>query len=472
MAVYSKHPASAPPSPPVREKTGHLLLRGWCIFVLFMSLSGVAWVHAFGAPVAGAITIAGGVLSAVLWFVVRPPVQWRRLPWFVVGYVAWATLSLLWSAWPSTSALLLLLLYITTLQALFIGSVLTWRELVRAVASALKWVMALSLLFELWVSVFVGAPILPGFVVEKADDPIEYWSRDNLFDFPERIQGIMGNANLLAPVALLAIVVFAIRFASRAPRRALLIGWVVLSGFMFVRASSATSYLAAAAVAVVLVTVLLMRRASRPGERTKYYVAYAVVGVGGLLSLWLLRDTIFTALGRSADLTGRERIWADVLARASERPWAGWGFATPWAPWDPAFDEWIIDHGQTVMQAHNMWIDVAMQLGIIGVVLLALMYLAFVWRSWFFAVDRPRWDLRADRPYSPVTLLPTLVGAIVIVQGFAESTPLLLWGWLFVVMLGAKIKQSPHVGVGPAEQSAAIERGDAVERDEPAKQGA
>ncbi len=111
-----------------------------------------------------------------------------------------------------------------------------------------------------------------------------------------------------------------------------------------------------------------------------------------------------------------------------------------------------------------MWVDVSMQLGIIGVVLLALLYFAFVWRSWFFAVDRPRWDLRDDRPYSALTLLPTLVGAILLVQGLAESSPLLLWGWLFVVMLGAKIKQSPHVGVGPAEQSAAIERG------EPAKQ--
>ena len=66
---------------------------------------------------------------------------------------------------------------------------------------------------------------------------------------------------------------------------------------------------------------------------------------------------------------------------------------------------------------------------------MGMLYLAFVWRSWFFAVDRPRWDLRADRPYSPLTLLPTLVGAILLVQGFAESSPLLLWGWLFVVML-------------------------------------
>ncbi|GAB2841973.1 O-antigen ligase family protein [Microbacterium insulae] len=459
MAVHSKHPASAPPAPPVREKTGHLMLRGWCIFVMFMALSGTAWVHAFGEPIAAAITIAGGVLSVILWIVVRPPFQWRRLPWFVVAFVALATLSLLWSAWPQTTALTLLLLWITTIQALFVGSVLTWRELVRAAASALKWVMALSLLFEVWVAVFVQAPLLPGFVVGQADDPIEYWSRNNLFD-GERLQGIMGNANLLAPVALLAIIVFGIRIALRAPRRTLLWGWIGLSAFLFFRASSATAYVAAAGVVVVLATVLLMRRARRPHERTKYYVAYAVVGIGGLAALFLLRDAIFTALGRSADLTGREEIWEAVLARAAERPWFGWGYATPWAPWDPAFDGWIIDHGQTVLQAHNMWVDIRMQLGIVGVVATALVYLAFVWRSWFFAVDRPRWDLRADRPYSPITLLPTLVGAIVLVQGLAESTPLLLWGWMFVVMLGAKIKQSPHVGEGPAEQTLAIERGE------------
>ena len=40
-----------------------------------------------------------------------------------------------------------------------------------------------------------------------------------------------------------------------------------------------------------------------------------------------------------------------------------------------------------------------------------------------------------------------------------------LWGWLFLVMLGAKIKQAPHIGVGPAEQSLAIERGEPTQRE-------
>lgn len=465
MAVHSKHPASAPPTAPVREKTGHLLLRGWCILVLVLALGGTAWVNAFGETVAAVGAIASGILSVILWIIVRPPVQWRRLPWFAVAYVAWATASLLWSAWPGTTALTLLLLYITTVQALFVGTVLTWAELVRAVASALKWVIGLSLAFELWVSLFIGGPLLPGFIVpsEPAADPILYWSRDNLFD-GGRIQGIMGNANLLGSVALLAVIVFAVRLGARAPRRVTLWIWIAVSAYLLVRSSSATAFVAGAMVVVVLVTALLMRRARRPGERTRYYIAYAVIAIGGGITLWTLRETIFGALGRDSDLTGREQIWEQVLARANEHPVIGWGFATPWLPSDPAFDRWIVDHGQTVMQAHNVWVDVYLQLGAIGVALLGLVYLAFVWRAWFFAVDRPRWDLRADRPYSALTLLPTLVGAVVLVQGFAESTPLLLWGWMFVVMFGAKIKQSPHVGVGPAEQSAAIERG------EPAKQ--
>ena len=169
-------------------------------------------------------------------------------------------------------------------------------------------------------------------------------------------------------------------------------------------------------------------------------------------------------LGRSSDLTGRERIWQAVLERAVQQPLIGWGYSTPWIATDPAFDEWIVDHGQTVMQAHNMWVDVFLQLGLIGVFLMGVLYLAFIWRSWFFAVDRPRWDLRADRPYSPLTLLPTLVGAVLLVQGLAESSPLLLWGWLFVVMLAFKIKQSPHIGEGAAEMRIAIERGELTTR--------
>ncbi|WP_460774834.1 O-antigen ligase family protein [Microbacterium sp. GXF7504] len=464
MAVHTQHPAWPVPTAPERERTAHLLLRAWCVFVLFLGVTGVAWVLAFGAVAAGAVAITAGIVSSVVWLVVRPPLNGRRLPWFVLAYVLWAGLSVLWSAWPGATVPTWLLLAVTTLQGLFVAAVLTWRELVASIASALKWALGLSLVFELAVSLFVQAPLLPGFRLRAPDatyDPIEYWSRDNLFD-GGRIQGLFGNANLLAAVAVLALIVFAVRFAAGAPRRVLLVGWMLLAVFLLVRAGSATAYLSALAVLVVLGTVLLMRTVEHAGGRTKYYLLYALVGLGGAAALWFGRDAIFTALGRSADLTGRERIWDAVLERASQHPVVGWGYSTPWLTSDPAFDGWIVDHGVSVQQAHNMWLDVFLQLGAVGLVLVVGIYLSFIWRSWFFAIDRPRWDLRADRPYSPLTLLPTLLATLLLVQGVTESGPLLLWGWMLVVALGTKITQAPLVGVGPAEQSVALERGDAV----------
>lgn len=465
MVAISSHAVSAPPAAPVRQATGHLLLRGWCILVLASALAGTSWLMLVGVTGSAIALAVIGVVSVALWFVVRPDVQWRRLPWFAVGYLLWAVCSLAWSAYPSATATTLALLAVTTASGLLVGAVLTWREIVQALASALKWILALSLLFELWVSLVWGGPILPQFVRPDGPvpDPIVLWSRDNLID-GGRIQGIFGNANPLAYAALLGMIVFAVQFAARAPRRLLLVAWFALAAFLFTRAASATASVAALLVLVVLATVLLMRRTTRPGQRTRYYVGYAVVGLGGLAAAWIWRDALFGALGRSSDLTGREHIWQAVGERIAERPVVGWGFSTPWMPNDPFFDGWIVDHGETVMQAHNMWIDVALQLGVVGVVLIALVLLAFVWRSWFFAVDRPRWDLVADRPYSPLTLLPTLFGAVLLVQGLAESAPLLNWGWMLLVLFAFKIKQAPLIGRGPSEQRLIGEQGERVAR--------
>lgn len=105
-----------------------------------------------------------------------------------------------------------------------------------------------------------------------------------------------------------------------------------------------------------------------------------------------------------------------------------------------------------------------MQLGVLGLVLMAVAYLSLLWRAWFFAADRPRWDLRADRPYSPLTLLPVLFTVVLLVQGLAESTPIMLWGWLMLVLFSFKIKAVPLVGVGLSERARVTERGGEARR--------
>lgn len=469
MAQYTKHPVAALPTAPERESTGHLLLRGYVIAVLFVGFAHSAVYNLLG-EIGAAIVLA--LFSAATLAIGVPmlarnrpqPFRWRRLPWAAVGYTALALLSVAWSQWRVPTVATGMLLAAVTVNGLFIAHVLTWHEIVRALSSAFKWILGLSLALELWVSLVLHGPLLPNFADIPAGkiDPQWYWVRDNLFD-GGRIQGILGNANLLGIVSLFALITFGVLFAAKARWRTTLALWMILAAYFLFRTASATALACAGAAAVVLVVALLMRRAASPTARTRIYVV--AIGSTAVLALavWLLREPLLGLLGRSADLTGRSnKIWAAVLERVGAHPIIGNGFSSPWVPTDPAFDGWIVDHGITVFHAHNMWLDVLLQLGVLGLVLMAVAYGSLLWRSWFFAVDRPRWDLDAHRPYSPLTLLPSLYTVVLLVQGLTESTPIMLWGWLLLVLLSFKLKSVPLVGVG--ERDLVFERGTATRR--------
>ncbi|MFK4762940.1 O-antigen ligase family protein [Microbacterium sp. ZW T5_45] len=459
MAQYTKHPVAAPPTAPPRESTGHLLLRGYVILVLFLVFAHSAVYNLLGED--GAAAVIGVFLLATLGIGVPllarshpQPFAWRRLPWAAVGYTALALLSLAWSQWRSATIITWLLLATVTVTGLFVAHVLTWREIVRALASAFKWILGLSLALELWVSLVIRGPLLPNFFdrPEGKVDAQWYWVRDNLFD-GGRIQGIVGNANVLGIISLFALLTFGVLFAARARWRTTLALWMLLAAYFLYRTSSATVLVCAAAAAVVLAAALLMRRAEAPRSRRGLYALFLGGGALAAVAFWVFQAQLFALVGRESDLTGRsDKIWAKVLERAAEHPIFGNGFSSPWVPTDPAFDRWIEDHGITVFHAHNMWLDVLMQLGAVGVVAMAIAYGSLLWRSWFFAVDRPRWDLRGDREFSPLSLLPVLFTVVLLVQGLTESTPIMLWGWLLLILLSFKLKSTPLIGVGEREQ--------------------
>ncbi|MFP3394221.1 hypothetical protein SB782_36200, partial [Brevibacillus sp. SIMBA_076] len=65
------------------------------------------------------------------------------------------------------------------------------------------------------------------------------------------IQGIVGNSNLRAMIALLSIIVFAIQLADRTVRRGSSASWLVVAVLTLALTRSATVIAAAIAVAVV-----------------------------------------------------------------------------------------------------------------------------------------------------------------------------------------------------------------------------
>lgn len=423
---------------PVRSR---FAVRALASLLLFTAIAGQFWRNLLGWWGWGALALFVVAAAVVALVRLRPDWSWRRMPKSLWLFVGFSVLSLAWSFYPGATAIGIAAQLSATASALFLGLCLSWVEFLRTFGVALRWVLGLSLLFEVYVAGVVGGPILPFFTDYDGKVPAAfYWSRGLLFDGGP-IEGIVANRNLLAAAALMAVIVFGAQLAARSVRRGPGIFWLATAVLTLALTRSATVMIAVAVVALALGFALWARRVGPEARRPVYLTAAGLLVLGGVLlvSLW---GQLLALFGKSEDLTGRFDIWSSVAGLAAERPVAGWGWVGYWAPWVEPFDGLAVRKGVTYLQAHNAWLDVWLQLGVIGVVLFAALVIGTLWRSWFLAVDRPRDALEDHRPYAASALVPFLLMVAFIVQSVAESRILIESGWMLLLALAIITKRN------------------------------
>lgn len=393
----------------------------------FTLVAGDAWRYLLSWWGWGAIVIVLVTLAVIE--LVRSREDVRRLPILLLATLALMALSVSWSAYPAASAVGVVTTLATTAYAVFLATCFTWAELVDALARAMRVVLVLSLAFEFVVAAFVRAPVLPLWVDYSGLDKIPmafYWSRELLFE-GDRIQGIVGNANILAMAALLALIA---EVARRVARRGSLGGsllWMLVAVGVLALTRSSTVFAAMAAVAVVCLVVWFARRGSG-GRRIACAVGLlALTGLAAAAAV-VFRGPLLDLLGKSPDLTNRLDIWTTVADLAGQRPVAGWGWISYWAPWVEPFDDLVVIKGVTYLQAHNAWLDIYLQLGILGLVVVGLFTLTTVLRTWVYALDGPRAD----------ALVPMALLVAVLTQSLAESRLLIEIGWAILVLVSIR----------------------------------
>ena len=385
----------------------------------------------------GALAVLVVTLSVVE--LVRHRVDPRRMPIWLLLFLAFAALSIAWSAYPGASALGVLLTLATTSVAAFLATCLSWEEVLETLSDALRWILGLSLLFEFIVAVVVRHPVLPFWVDYSGLKSIPrafYWSRDLLFE-GGRIQGIVGNANILGMLALLALIVFALRLAAR--KGSPVWGWLWTAVAVAALALTRSSTVIVATVAIVLVAVFLavVRRASGRARRIVFASGIALAIALAVIAV-VAREALLGVLGKSSDLTNRLEIWETVGDLAMQRPVAGWGWVSYWAPWVEPFDDLVVIKGVTYLQAHNAWLDVFLQLGAIGVALFALLVLGALVRSWGMAAEATRIRYAPSDLRRPENAAPLLLLVALLVQSLAESRLIIEIGFALLVVIAVK----------------------------------
>lgn len=398
-------------------------------FTLFTLLAGDAWRYSLSWY--GWAVIVVGIIVAWALVAAAERVDLRRIPIAFGAVLGLMALSIVWSHYPGASAIGIALTLSTAFVAIVMAHTISLDQLLRALGVALRWLLGLSLAFELVVAAVLQRPVLPLWV--SYDEPIPkafYWSRALLFE-GGRIQGLPGNSNLLAFAALLGVLVFGIQLVDRRVGQVAGVGWLAAAVLTLGLTRSSTVLVAGAAAVVALVIILIARRLTARGRLVLYATSTALLA-GAIALIVTFREVVLGLLGRSDDLTGRLDIWAAVIGLIEQRPVLGWGWVSYWAPWVAPFDDLVVIRGVTYLQAHNAWLDVLLQLGWVGLVLFAILTVTTGVRVLSWSVDAPLGDTAHT---AALRVLPAVLLTILLVHSLAESRLLIEAGFCLFVYL-------------------------------------
>jgi O-antigen ligase len=316
-----------------------------------------------------------------------------------------------------------------TIFALFLANHFGWRQLLNVLANTVRFVLVSSLLFELLAAVI--GPIEPLFPNYEGEPPAAsyLWSQGNLFE-GDRIQGIVGNANLLAFVAALGIFLFLIELIVTAGKRWIPFASIVLGIGLFVLSRSAGMTAAIALITFAALVAILAEGRTFSERRVVY--RRALVFLAGVVSMGAaFYQQLFDFLGKSPDASGRFYIWDKVLTLIEDKPILGWGWTGYWIPGVEPWDGLVVINSVPMYQAHNAYLDVWLQLGLVGLGLFLLLIGQGFIRAWRVAV----------RHTSPLYLYPLFILLAVLGQSLTESRLLIEISWILLVLVLVKSRE-------------------------------
>lgn len=418
------------------------------------------------------VVLALVVMAGVLYARRRPQVRIFDLPYLLVGFMLWCWLSTIWSRYPLETIIGSMLQTVTAAGGVAMAVSLGRFQFLRSFGVTMRMLVFGSLLFELFAAILSPGGVVPpvylhtdtlgrllGNSAPTSAEEIPgsfYWTHSQLFAGGP-LQGLMGNRNLLAFVALLAIIVTLAEVMDGFIGRTYATVSILAATAALLLTDSATAYVALAFVLLGASLVAIGRRVKRR-HRWLLYASVGTLLVAGAVVVVANNNAIFAAMNRSSDMSGRGTIWHAVIELGSSSPILGLGWVSYWAPWVPEFSQLAVIDGVAYHQAHNAFLDAWMQTGVVGLLLLAGVVATTLIRTWWLAIDLhdvPLMPLanRERMRASMSAAVPFLLMVALVVQAMTESRLLVEGDWLLLSYLAIFAKfRSANAPLRPRAQ--------------------
>ncbi|WP_138733990.1 O-antigen ligase family protein [Modestobacter excelsi] len=332
-----------------------------------------------------------------------------RLSVPLAAFVLWCLLSAAWSADPTTSSRRLIDLVALTAVGWVAGQI-CGAPVAANLALTVRYVLAATV---------VTLVVAPGWATAAGVDGAPGW------------HGLFPHKNDLGFFCALAAVTLWTQLPGGWRRRA----WLLLT-FVLLLGSASASALGATVAAIVVVLWSRVRDRHAAGARLLVDVT-AAAGAGLLTAMaFVLPDLVLSLLGRDSSLTGRRAIWIAVLDQVQHRPLTGHGFGGVWGPTSPVTLAIWRESRFDAFYAHNGWLDIRLQVGWVGLVLLVLVLAAIA--------------VGAVRCGGAVGAWALGVLVLLLLTSITESSPFTGNGLLLIALLASCLGRPPACpGTGP-----------------------
>jgi len=371
-----------------------------------------------GEPALIAATVTLLVLMAASFVARLPELEWRGLlPLSLLAFLGWAALSIFWTdhQWATLGGLLRLAA--TTLIGLYVALSRDTVQIIRATSDVLRFVLALSLVLEVFSGILIDTPIpllgIGGRIAELGP-----------------ISGLVVTRDQLGLLATIGAIGFVTEWRMRAVPRLTWIVSLALAAICILLTKAPVVYMEALLAAIAAAIIYGVRRL-RPEARQYWQWGLLGAAAVGLAVAWLLRGPIIALFNAGGQLEYRLAVWRQLTVLIRFHPVEGWGWVGHWPQQLFPYVTVLNGADRVPGSALNAFFDVWLQLGVAGLVIFAGMLALAFSRSW----------LLAGRRRSTAYAWPALVLLALIVGSAAESSVLFDIGWLLFVVCCVKASQ-------------------------------
>ena len=206
-------------------------------------------------------------------------------------------------------------------------------------------------------------------------------------DFEHRLRGVCSDKNHFAEVCALTLLtslaLTGMGRGSRTETALRVIGAVLSIACMAMARSTAVIPVLGAALAMLAFGHILLRASPKLLAVIPFLFGLAIL----LLMIAIANSgEVAEFLGKDADISGRTLIWAFAFKHIAIRPFTGWGYSAFWTGGDsPGAVFWATVH-LGVPHSHNGYIQLAVDLGFLGVALFALAVIVVVLKLFWMMI--------------------------------------------------------------------------------------